>query len=194
MHLSGILLWFKTTGVMTKDRSQVILRALELSDVELLYQWENDKRIWQVSNTLVPFSRYILKKYVENSFKDIYEMKQLRLMIDVKTGPDKFRSVGSVDLFDFDPYHLRAGVGILIAADNERGKGYATDALKELIAYAFNTLQLNLLYCNISTANIASISLFKKAGFTLIGIKKKWNRTTAGYEDEALLQLIHDRS
>ena len=59
---------------MTGEK-KIILRALELSDIDLLYQWENDKNIWQVSNTLVPFSRYILKKYIENSFKDIYEMK-----------------------------------------------------------------------------------------------------------------------
>jgi len=179
---------------MAANNSRVILRALEPSDVDLLYQWENDKRIWQVSNTLVPFSRYILKKYIENSHKDIYEMKQLRLMIDVEIGLNSFRSVGSVDLFDFDPYHLRAGVGILIAVDEERGKGYATRALKELITYAFDTLQLNQLYCNVSTDNKASMSLFQKAGFDRVGIKKKWIKTTAGYKDEALLQLIHDRS
>jgi diamine N-acetyltransferase len=179
---------------MTKSKSKIVLRAMELSDVDLLYRWENDKSIWQVSNTLVPFSRYILKKYVENSYKDIYEMKQLRLMIDVKTSPDEFRSVGSIDLFDFDPYHLRAGVGILIAAEKERRKGYATSALEELITYAFSTLQLNQLYCNISVNNKASMSLFQKVGFILVGIKKKWIKTISGYEDEALLQLINNWS
>ena len=162
-----------------------------MSDIDLLFQWENDKKNWQVSNTLVPFSRYILKKYIENSAKDIYEMKQQRFIIDVETRPGVFISVGTIDLFDFDPFHLRAGVGILIAAKENRRKGYAETALKELIRYAFETLQLSQLYCNICTDNKASLRLFQKSGFELAGIKKKWIKTLKGYKDEALLQLIN---
>ena len=178
---------------MTANEQGIVLRALEPSDIDLLYQWENDKKIWQVSNTLVPFSRYILKQYIENSYKDIYEMKQQRFMIDVETGPDKYKSVGTIDLFDFDPYNQRAGVGILVATDNDRKKGYATKALNELIKYAFQTLRLNQLFCNVTTDNKPSMQLFQKAGFELAGIKKKWVRTSGGFKDEALLQLINKK-
>ena len=40
------------------------LRALELSDVDLLYKWENNTSIWNVSNTLVPFSRESIEQFV----------------------------------------------------------------------------------------------------------------------------------
>jgi len=178
---------------MAANEQGIVLRALELSDIDLLYQWENDKKIWQISNTLVPFSRYILKQYIENSYKDIYEMKQQRFMIDVETGPDKYKSVGTIDLFDFDPYNQRAGVGILIANDNDRKKGYATKALNELIKYAFETLRLHQLFCNVTTDNTPSMQLFQKAGFELAGIKKKWVRTSGGFKDEALWQLINKK-
>ena len=62
----------------------IILRAPEPGDIDVLYLWENDPEIWQVSNTITPFSRYILEKYIENAHLDIYQVKQLRLMIDVK--------------------------------------------------------------------------------------------------------------
>ncbi len=179
---------------MVSSNEKIILRALEPSDIELLYQWENDKKIWQVSNTLIPFSRYILTKYIENSYKDIYEMKQQRFMIDVESELKIRKSIGTIDLFDFDPFHQRAGIGILIAADSERGKGYATSALQKLIQYAFETIQMHQLYCNITTDNKASMHLFQKAGFELVGIKKNWIRTTEGYKDEALLQLINTPS
>jgi len=91
---------------------KISLRPLEPEDLDLLYIWENDVNIWKVSNTLAPFSRYILKQYIEESYKDIYESKQLRLIIQDEQGIP----VGAVDLFDFDPYHARAGVGILIYA------------------------------------------------------------------------------
>ena len=58
------------------------LRALEPEDLECLYQWENDMDLWEVSDTLTPFSLFTLKKYIETCHLDIYTTKQLRLMIE----------------------------------------------------------------------------------------------------------------
>jgi len=164
------------------------LRPPEPEDLENLYKWENDTDIWQVSNTIVPFSRFTLRKYIETSHLDIYENQQLRFMIDTI---NEHNTVGTIDLFDFDPYHHRAGIGILIGEDNFREKGYADDALKVLIRYGFNVLMLHQLYCNIGAKNIASIHLFEKNGFKLVGEKREWLRTQEGWDSEYLYQLIN---
>lgn len=166
------------------------LRALEPEDLELLYNWENNLSYWIISNTVSPFSKYTLKRYVENSHKSIYETGQLRLMIDHIT--DKV-SIGTIDIFDFDPFHKRAGLGILIANDEYRRKGYATMALTCLVDYCFRTLQLHQLYCNILTNNCESIDLFKKMGFVETGVKKEWIKTSDGYLDEHMFQLINPK-
>jgi len=127
----------------------VLLRAPEPEDIECLYRWENDTDIWQVSNTLVPFSRFILRNYIENSHRNIYENQQVRFMIDA-TDQNPFQTIGTIDVFDFDPYHNRAGVGILIGISDERKKGYASESLRVLIRYAFSVLKLHQLYCNIA--------------------------------------------
>ena len=67
-----------------KTDTEIILRALEPTDIDALYKWENDPEIWHVSNTCTPYSKYILEKYIENSHLDIYQVKQLRLMIDIR--------------------------------------------------------------------------------------------------------------
>ncbi len=170
---------------MTCD--EIILRAVEPEDLELLYRWENNIDYWLISNTIKPFSKYTLKKYIENSHKTIFETGQLRLMIDTK---ENKKTIGTIDLFDFDPFHQRAGVGILIADESSRRKGYASMALKCLIDYCFNTLQLHQLYCNILSSNCESMELFKKLGFIETGIKKDWIKTSNGYLDEHLFQLI----
>ncbi len=167
----------------------ISLRALEPEDIELLYQWENDEAIWAVSNTLVPFSKYILALYIKNSDKDIYEAKQLRLMID----NEEKKSVGAIDLFDFDPYHQRAGIGILIHDKENQSKGYATAALQLMIAYCFEKLKLHQLYANIASDNLVSLQLFNRAGFTVIGNKKDWLSRSGQWQDELLLQLINNR-
>lgn len=168
------------------------LRALEPSDIDLIYELENDPSVWFVSNTLTPFSKYILKKYIKNSHLDIYQTRQLRLMIDVKA--DNTKTIGTIDLFDFDPYHNRAGVAILISKTKDRKKGYATEALSIFIQYAFNILGLHQLYCNITTDNEASIKLFQKHGFKIIGEKKEWLKTSEGWIGEYLLQLVNKKA
>jgi len=167
---------------------EISLRALEPEDLELLYEWENNVSYWIVSNTVVPFSKYTLKRYLEESHKDIYEAGQVRLMIDHI--PDN-KTIGTIDVFDFDPFHKRAGVGILIANEEYKRKGYATMALKCLIDYCFGTLLLHQLYCGILANNPESMDLFKKSGFVQSGIKKDWIRTSDGYLDEYLFQLIN---
>lgn len=166
---------------------EIRLRALEPEDLELLYSWENNASYWIISSTVIPFSKYTLKRYLENSHKDIYETGQLRLMIDHIADN---ATIGTIDIFDFDPFHKRAGVGILIANEDYRRKGYATMALKCLIDYCFGTLQLHQLYCNILANNCESMELFKKTGFVQSGIKKDWIKTVDGYLDEYLFQLI----
>lgn len=171
--------------------SEVLLRAVEPCDIEVLYRWENDPEIWRVSNTITPFSKFILEKYIETAHLDIYQAKQLRLMIDISENGREPRTVGTVDLFDFDPFHNRAGVGILIGDKSDRNKGIATLALRKLIHYSFNTLQLHQLYCNITKGNDDSLRLFKKCGFKVTGRKAAWIKTPGGYVEEILLQLIN---
>jgi diamine N-acetyltransferase len=165
------------------------LRALEPEDLELLYEWENNEAYWAIGNTVSPFSRFTLKRYLEDSHKNIYETGQLRLMID---NTDDNITIGTIDLFDFDPFHKRAGIGILIADESYRKKGCASSSLTCLIEYSFKTLQLHQLYCNILANNKESIDLFESHGFVQIGIKKDWIQTPGGYLDEYMFQLIND--
>lgn len=168
------------------------LRAIEPSDLDVLYKWENDPENWLVSNTMTPFSRHVLQKYIENAQLDIYEARQLRLMIDwMDESHEVPEIIGTIDLFDFDPLHLRAGVGILIASKENRMKGLASEALAILIEYAFQSLLLHQLYCNISEDNQASLKLFKKFGFMEIGKKMDWLRIKNRWINVHILQKIN---
>jgi diamine N-acetyltransferase len=168
------------------------LRALEPSDLDFLYQWENDPENWTAGNTITPFSKHILQKYIDNSQLDIYEAKQLRLMID-RRDPEGTgnQPVGTIDLFDFEAAHRRAGVGILIAKSGNRMQGYASEALSLLIGFAFRNLQLHQLYCNISSDNAPSLALFRKFGFLEAGLKRDWVRRDNRWTDVYMFQLIN---
>ena len=172
------------------------LRALEPSDLDRLYKWENDTSIWSVSGTLAPFSRFVLEQYLASSHQDIYSNKQLRLMIDLTVngneegGETESRGIGCIDLFDFDPKNRKAGVGILIADRADRGKGYATEALTLLVEYGFDVLDLHQIYSNVRVDNENSVALFKTIGFEITGLKQDWILDGGRWYDEFTMQLI----
>ena len=173
----------------TLKGERVELRALEPSDLDFLHEIENDQSIWNISHTQTPYSRFTLKRYIENAHRDIYTVKQLRLAI-MTTGDQKL--VGLIDLFDFDPANRRAGIGIVIS-DQDRRKGYGHEALGLLVKYAFGHLGLHQLFANIDSGNAASKALFATFGFHLIGTKKQWNFHDGRFHDEDLYQLINNK-
>lgn len=172
----------------TLKGEHVILRALEPEDLDFLYQIENNESFWEISHTQTPFSKYILRQYIENAHLDIYESKQLRFLIEEKSTK---KQVGMIDLFDFNPQHKRAGIGILIHPDFER-KGFASETLSILINYSFSHLQLHQLYANITSDNSKSLALFKKYNFNEVGVKKDWILSEGKFKDEVLFQLIKE--
>ena len=168
--------------------ANIWLRALEVEDIELLYKWENDQTLWHLSNTSKPFSKYVLEQYILNSHLDIYEFKQLRLMIVLKNKKSE-TAVGCIDLFDFDPTNLRAGVGLFID-ETYRNKNIGSKALNILKDYCSASLKLNQLYCSITTDNKASIIVFEKQGFICTGKRIKWIRKGKKWLDELFYQYL----
>ena len=140
------------------ENENIRLRAVEPEDLDRLYAWENNTRLWDVGNTRNPYSRFVLKQYIVDSDKDIYESKQLRLMmVSVQTG----ETVGTVDLFDFDIHNSRIALGLFVDAAYQ-GKGYAKESLHLVEEYVFDYLKINQLYCHISEKNTPSIRLFEQ--------------------------------
>ena len=111
---------------LTNER--IYLRAVEPEDMDIMYEMENDPSMWDISNFTVPYSRYVLRQYIEGSQCDVFADKQLRLMIVSKSDHD---ILGTIDITDFVPLHSRGEVGIAVHK-NYRRQGYATDALKLL--------------------------------------------------------------
>ncbi len=173
---------------MLLESENIILRAVEPEDLESLYAWENNPQLWAVGNTRNPYSRFVLKQYIVESDKDIYESKQLRLMIvDKHSG----NTVGTVDLFDFDIHHSRIALGLFVDTVYQ-GKGYAKAALKLVEDYVFNFLKINQLYCHISEKNIASRQMFEKENYESNGQLKDWINTADGFENIIVFQLFRN--
>lgn len=170
---------------MFAKNTDIKLRAAEPTDAKLIYKWENDQDIWRVSETYMPYSLYQIEQFLMNN--DLFSVRQIRVMIEKN---DDNTCVGCIDIYDFDPVHLRAGIGILIQKEF-RKLGYAHQALELVVDYCFNILMLKQIYCLIDVLNKDSISLFRNVGFEQCGYRKEWIKTPAGFIDEIELQYIN---
>ena len=161
------------------------LRALEPSDIEPMYLWENDPEVWRVGGTTSPLSLERIAQFVEEQSYDLYATKQMRLIIEAEG-----IAVGTIDIVDFDPQHLRFGIGILVYAPEARRKGYARAAIEAVKRYARETLALKQIWASVAEDNEASIALFEDCGFELCGRRKAWLRRHDGYIDQLEYQCI----
>jgi len=171
---------------MTPSRHLPIisLRALEPSDIDCLYIWENDPEMWHYGASSAPYSRHQLWEYINNYTADPIRDGQLRLMITHDTAP-----IGTIDLYNLDPRNRNAYVGIMIAKDFRR-QGFALAALTHICEYCKNTLALHQLAAIVSADNTPSCSLFSKAGFIKQGSLTNWIRCSNGsYSNAQLMQI-----
>ncbi|QBA64391.1 GNAT family N-acetyltransferase [Muriicola soli] len=166
---------------------KVLLRALEPEDLDFLYLLENDTDLWEISGTQYPYSRHVLKQYLDNAHRDIYEVKQLRLAICDLKG----QRMGLIDLFDFNPKHERVGLGLVILDQEKRNKGFGAEAVDLVTGYAFSTLNVRQVFAHVLEDNMPSINLFEKLGFIKTGIKKDWIRWQGTYKDQYLYQKFN---
>lgn len=164
---------------------EIKMRAIEPEDLDILYHIENDKELWNVSTSNVPYSRYILHDYVANCKNDIYTDRQVRMMVE----NDKGDVIGVVDLVNFDPANQRAEVGIIVLNEFRR-QGYGSAILTNLADYAQHILHLHQLYAYIDSENQASLRLFEKAGYRVSANIAEWLYDGEKYRDAVLIQYV----
>jgi acetyltransferase, GNAT family len=166
--------------------TMVRLRALDNNDLDLLCTLENDPALWPCSATSAPYSRYALQEFIiRAATADIFALRQLRLVVEVVTPTPE--AVGLVDIFDFDPAHRRAEVGIALLPEH-RQKGYAHDALLDLCRFAHDMLSLHQLYAYVPEDNVPSHRLFAGCDFTHTATLPDWFLYANAYKSALLWQ------
>lgn len=150
---------------MIYNYDDVKLRAIEVCDLEMIREMINDPEIENMTGGhSFPISEHQQNKWFENLPNND---KELRTVIEA----EPYGAIGIVMLSDIDWKNRTAQFHSKIATSKEiRGKGYGTKATKALIKYAFEQLNLNLVYSYIIEYNIASQRVKEKIGFKKDGI------------------------
>lgn len=169
------------------ENTAIHLRALEPEDLDFLFEIENLQKFWHLSDTLQPYSKKLLKDYISNAHLDIYEAKQMRLVVSLTDNTP----IGFIDLYDFNPQHKRAGLGIIIHEDYQ-SLGLGKSALKMMLNFAYNRLDLHQIYVYIHLENQKSASLFESLNFQKVGELKDWHCDNDVYTSVLVYQNIRN--
>jgi diamine N-acetyltransferase len=184
--------------------SDLNLRAIEPTDVDKLYLWENNPEIQQAGGVRAPMSRHQLWEYANNYDANPFSAGQLRLIIELKPTADGSQATdsqnkataeggqqptvcGVVDLYDVDAVNLRAMVGIMVAPQY-RYRGIASGALTLLEAYCRDLLGLHSLGAEVAADNQPSLALFSRCAYSHVGTRPQWYRRRDRFVDARLLQ------
>jgi len=164
--------------------SNIVLRAIEPEDLELVYRIENIPDYWHWGPTTVPYSRYALRQYLQETQNDLFADRQVRLV--AQCGAE---AVGLADLTDFDPVHQRAQVGICLLPEYQ-GKRLSLPILQALKDYA-TRLHLRQIYAVVSVTNTPAMHLFASASFNHTATLHSWLHLQDNtFTDAAVWQLL----
>jgi UDP-4-amino-4,6-dideoxy-N-acetyl-beta-L-altrosamine N-acetyltransferase len=163
-------------------KRDIYLRRLTKKDLSLIIKWRNTPEIkkWFFSN-----ERFTIEKQIK-WYEEYRKKKDARCFIICK----KSKPIGTVSLYDIDHKEKKAQFGrLLIGQKQDRGKGYAKQATKIMIKYAFCELRLKEVFLEIFRDNIKAISIYRKCGFKQEGNSRKKVFKHGRFKDVILMSI-----
>lgn len=169
-------------NIINKD---IVLRAIELEDMQLLKDLINDPEVEKmVIGWSFPVSTHQQINWINSLSND---KNNVRYIIDI----ENVGTVGVASLTKIDFKNGTATVNIkLRTEDTIRQKGIGYKIMTILIDYAFNQLNLNCLGANILSYNSPSQRLFEKCGFVYEGTLRNRIYKNGAYQDLLSYSLL----
>ena len=100
--------------------------------------------------------------------------------------------IGNISLIEVDLIHRNAVLGIFIGDDSNRGKGYGKEAIKLLLEYGFNNLNLNNIMLSVYSFNKRAIKVYESLGFKKFGTRHKSHYFKGKFYDEIQMEILKE--
>lgn len=165
---------------------KVILREYRQEDLSALRAWVNDHET----------TKYLAGAYRRcQSWEQTEEWLSRRLSGDaggegyVIADKETMKYLGQIDLMMIDPIARKAEMAIVLSP-SAQGKGYALDAVRLILSYAFQTMNLHRVWLKCAEKNERAVRLYKKAGFQTEGVLKDDLFIDGEYQNALIMGVI----
>jgi len=167
--------------------NRIVLREYQDSDIEHINQWVNDT---EITNTLSDNFLYPHSKHeTESFFKMMVEGKSNNksFIIGIK---DSLEYLGQIDLYKIDWKNRFASLAIVIGKKEYLGKGYGNEAIRVLLKFAFEELNLNRIELEVYEYNERAYKCYVKCGFKEEGRYRKKIYKKGKYWDSVCMSIL----
>jgi RimJ/RimL family protein N-acetyltransferase len=165
----------------------VRLRPVASEDVERYVEWMNDPELIRNLGARYPVSRQFEEEWVEAATKRT-SAPNLSLAIETLEG----RHIGSIGLHNVHPEDRNASLGIMIGARDCWSQGYGSDALRALLRFAFDEMNLHRVYLEVFADNERAIVSYKKCGFVEEGRQRQHHFRRGAYRDSLIMGCLRE--
>ncbi len=171
---------------MLLQGDNVRLVPIEKRHLDDVMKGWNNPEMRRFLSPFIPFSREIEIQWIENAIEDMKELKALTFVIEKNDG----RFLGTCGTMSIDWISRSTEIGISIHSPENWGKGYGTEALKLLIEYLWETINLERIELCVYAFNERAIAVYKKLGFVEWGRAHKKRYVEGKYEDLVYMELF----
>jgi len=165
---------------------KVRLRAIERDDLPTFVRWFNDPEVRHYLTAYMPMSLAEEEKWFEGQLQ---KQDGRIFAIEVIDG-DQPIHIGNVGIHDVDWKNRAAEVGIVIGEKDYWGKGYGTDALKTLLRFAFQEMNLHRVQLRVHDYNARALRCYEKCGFQHEGRQRQALFRDGEYHDVLLMGIL----
>jgi len=165
---------------------QLYLRAVDYEDIDAFVTWLNDPEVNRYLERQLPLNAIREREWVENQYKSL---DSVSFAIALK---EDDRLIGVGGLTDIEQVHRKAMFGIFIGDKASWNKGYGTEAVRLIVGYGFDTLNLERISLRAFDLNKRAIRVYEKAGFTKEGVLRRDHFSEGAYHDTWIMGILRE--
>lgn len=162
---------------------KVYLSPTNLEDIDKYTEWINDL---EVAINLGSAAEVFNQEKEKEMLEKLIEEGQHFALVEKSQN----ELLGGCGLFDLDKIHKTAELGIFIGNKDFWDKGYGSEAIRLLLDYGFNILNLHNISLSVYSFNKRAINCYQKLGFKLIGNRREALEIAGQKYDEIYMDIL----
>ena len=164
--------------------NRTFLTAVDKSSIETFREWRNKPELRKYFREYRELSKDMQEGWFESKVLGDPNLVNFEIH-DSKTS----KLIGHCGLYYINWIHRSAEFGIYVGDDDYRNGGYGSDALRSLVKYGFEDLNLNRIWCEVYSNNVA-LAVYKHIGFKHEGTMRESYYNEGQYWDAHILSML----
>jgi RimJ/RimL family protein N-acetyltransferase len=166
----------------------VNLRSVEMSDRDAYVRWFNDAEVTEHLSMRYPISKLAEEEFLKRHTSAPMGYTSTIFAIETKDGVH----IGSINFNQIFPESRKARLGITIGDKRYWSKGYGADAIRTLLRFGFEEMNLNRVDLTVDEDHAAAIACYRKVGFVEEGRMRQARYTRGGYLDWVVMGILRE--